>query len=91
MIDVLEKMAKEDPLRINKGGPELIAMKTHEIMNIKEVSGYLKIPISTIYKLAQSGEVPAAKVGKHWRFMKKDLDHLFKKKLENHLIFEGKF
>jgi len=84
-------MIKKDPLWINKGGLKLIAMKTHEIMNIKEVAGYLKIPISTIYKLAQSGEVPAAKVGKHWRFMKKDLDHLFKKKLEDHLIFEGKF
>ena len=58
-------------------------MPTDEIMNIKEVSEYLKIPISTVYKLAQSGEVPAVKVGKHWRFMKKDLDHLFEKKPEN--------
>jgi hypothetical protein len=24
--------------------------------------------------------VPAIKVGKHWRFMKKDLDHLFDQK-----------
>ena len=60
-------------------------MNIDEIMNIKDVSGYLKIPISTIYKLAQSGKVPAVKVGKHWRFMKKDLDHLFEKKLEYHL------
>ena len=63
-------------------------MNIPEIMNIKEVSGYLKIPISTVYKLAQSGEIPAVKVGKHWRFMKKDLDQLFEKKLENDLIFE---
>jgi excisionase family DNA binding protein len=60
-------------------------MHIDEIMNIKEVSGYLKIPISTVYKLAQSGKVPAVKVGKHWRFLKKDLDHLFEEKLENHL------
>ncbi len=58
-------------------------MPPDEIMNIKEVSEYLKIPISTVYKLAQSGEVPAVQVGKHWRFMKKDLDHLFGKKPEN--------
>ena len=63
-------------------------MNILEIMNIKEVSRYLKIPISTVYKLAQSGEIPAVKVGKHWRFMKKDLDQLFEKKLENDLIFE---
>jgi excisionase family DNA binding protein len=59
-------------------------MHFDEIMNIKEVSGYLKIPISTIYKLAQAGKVPAVKVGKHWRFMKKDLDHLFEQKQEDH-------
>jgi len=60
-------------------------MNIDDILNIKEVSGYLKIPISTVYKLAQSGKVPAVKVGKHWRFMKKDLDHLFEKKQEDHL------
>jgi len=60
-------------------------MNVDEILNIKEVSGYLKIPISTVYKLAQSGKVPAVKVGKHWRFMKKDLEHLFEKKPEHRL------
>jgi len=54
-------------------------MNVDEILNIKEVSGYLKIPISTVYKLAQSGKVPAVKVGKHWRFLKKDLEDLFEK------------
>lgn len=53
---------------------------TNEILNIKEVSAYLKIPISTVYKLVQNGKVPAIKVGKHWRFMKKDLDLLFAQK-----------
>ncbi len=52
-------------------------MVNHEILNIKEVSDYLKIPVSTIYKLAQDGKVPAIKVGKHWRFLKKDLDEMF--------------
>lgn len=52
-------------------------MSSDEILNIKEVSHYLKIPVSTVYKLIQDGKVPAVKFGKHWRFMKKDLDHLF--------------
>ena len=60
-------------------------MPIDEIMNIKEVAGYLKIPIPSIYKLAQSGKIPGVKMGKHWRFLKKDLDHLFEKKVENHL------
>lgn len=52
-------------------------MANQEILNIKEVSDYLKIPVSTVYKLAQDGKVPAIKVGKHWRFLKRDLDEMF--------------
>jgi excisionase family DNA binding protein len=52
-------------------------MTAGEILNIKELSDYLKIPVSTIYKLIQDGKLPAVKLGKHWRFMKKDIDHLF--------------
>ncbi len=52
-------------------------MTSTEILNIREVSDYLKIPVSTLYKLVQGGKVPAIKVGKHWRFMKRDLEHLF--------------
>ncbi len=57
-------------------------MTSDDILNIKEVSNYLKVPVSTIYKLAQDGKVPAIKVGKHWRFLKKDLENLFAQKRE---------
>jgi excisionase family DNA binding protein len=60
-------------------------MSSDEILNIKEVSDYLKIPVSTIYKLVQDGKVPAVKVGKHWRFMKKDIDRLFELRLPTKL------
>ena len=56
-------------------------MSSDEILNIKEVSNYLKIPVSTVYKLVQDGKVPAVKFGKHWRFMKKDLNHLFEQNI----------
>ena len=59
---------------------EVPEMSSDEIMNIKEVSHYLKIPVSTVYKLVQDRKVPAVKLGKHWRFMKKDLDHLFEQR-----------
>jgi excisionase family DNA binding protein len=57
---------------------EVLKMNSNEIMNIKEVSHYLKIPVSTVYKLVQDRKVPAIKLGKHLRFMKRDLDYLFK-------------
>ena len=46
-------------------------MSSDEILNIKEVSNYLKIPVSTIYKLTQDKRVPTIKLGKHCKFMKK--------------------
>lgn len=55
-------------------------MSSEEILNIKEVSDYLKIPISTVYKLVREGKVPAVRLGKHLRFMKKDLEHIFENK-----------
>ncbi len=58
-------------------------MISDDILNIKEVSHYLKVPVSTIYKLAQDGKVPAIKVGKHWRFLKRDIELLFAQKRDN--------
>ncbi len=65
-------------------------MNIQEIWDIKEVSKYLKIPISTVYRLTQSGKIPAVKVGKHWRFRKKDIDRIFIEYLGNLLMSEGK-
>jgi excisionase family DNA binding protein len=59
-------------------------MNPHDILKIKDVAGYLRLPVSTVYRLAQDGKVPAVKVGKHWRFLKKDLQLLFVQKREQH-------
>ena len=40
----------------------------NEFWTAEEVSAYLRIPLSTIYKLAQDKVLPGFKVGKHWRF-----------------------
>ncbi len=53
-----------------------------EILNIKEVSDYLRLPVSTLYKLIQEGKLPGVKIGKHWRFMKRDLQDLFHKAVQ---------
>ena len=44
-----------------------------EIMTITELAQYLRISLSSLYKLAQDGKIPAQKVGKHWRFHKQTL------------------
>ncbi|MGB6896945.1 MAG: helix-turn-helix domain-containing protein, partial [Dehalococcoidia bacterium] len=38
------------------------------VMTVEEVAAYLRIPRSSVYKLAQEGRIPCQKVGRHWRF-----------------------
>ena len=49
-----------------------------EILTVDELQNYLKIPKPTLYALAQNGRIPAAKVGKHWRFRRTDIDEWLK-------------
>jgi excisionase family DNA binding protein len=41
---------------------------SEEFWTAEEVSAYLRLPQSTVYKLAQDKILPGFKVGKHWRF-----------------------
>ena len=45
-----------------------------DVLTISELSAYLKIPKSTLYKLVREGKVPCQKVGRHWRFRKMAVD-----------------
>lgn len=39
-----------------------------EFLTAEEVSEYLRLPLSTVYKLTQDKRIPGFKVGKHWRY-----------------------
>lgn len=54
-----------------------------EFWTAEEVSTYLRIPLSTIYKLAQDKILPGFKVGKHWRFRRKTILQWINQKEEN--------
>ncbi len=41
---------------------------------ISEVAEYLRLSVETLYKYVQRGMIPAAKVGRHWRFDKEAID-----------------
>jgi excisionase family DNA binding protein len=46
----------------------------HDVMTFEEVLAYLRIPRSSLYKLAQEGKIPSQKVGRHWRFRRQAID-----------------
>lgn len=54
-------------------------MMKDEILTAKEVSKYLKIPLSTLHWLARTKSIPAFKVGRHWRFKKEKLEKWLEK------------
>ena len=51
------------------------------LLKVKQVAEYLQLKESTIYSWAQAGKIPAIKIGRNWRFRRKDLDSW----LEQHL------
>ena len=54
-----------------------------EFWTAEEVSKYLRIPQSTIYKLVQDKRLPGFKVGKHWRFRKDTIQKWIKNQEQN--------
>ena len=48
--------------------------KGKTVLTLAEVSEYLRIPVSTIYKLSREGVLPAQKIGRNWRYSKAAID-----------------
>lgn len=45
-----------------------------QIMTLQELSAYIRIAESSVYKLVRQGKIPGQKVGKTWRFLKGAID-----------------
>jgi len=52
------------------------------IMTLEEVAAYLRVKPQTIYTWAQEGKIPAAKLGKEWRFKKSMVDKWFNEQMD---------
>ena len=44
------------------------------LMTLDEVATYLRLSKDTVYRMVQSGRIPAAKVGTQWRFRKPEVE-----------------
>ena len=54
-----------------------------EILTLEEVAKYLKVKPQTIYTWAQNNKIPAAKLGKEWRFKKSIIDKWFNQHIDD--------
>ena len=57
-----------------------------KVLNTKEAAAYLGMGIRTVYRLTASGQIPAAKVGGHWRFHADALDRWLISLSEDNLV-----
>ena len=47
---------------------------SHPVLTVDDLVAYLRLPKSTVYKLAQGGRIPGQKIGRHRRFHKEAID-----------------
>jgi len=57
---------------------EIVACLTTE-----EVLAYLNVTPRTIYRLIRTGELPAIRIGRQWRFRRADLDQWVERQSAN--------
>lgn len=48
-------------------------MNDREIMTIEQVAEFLQLNYYTVYRMVVAGTIPASKLGRTWRVMKKDV------------------
>lgn len=59
------------------------------LLTAPEVSARLGIPLQRLYKLASTGDLPAVKLGRHWRFPRKQLQAWVKAQTARQLSLPG--
>src|SRR5437016_11205241 len=49
-------------------------MMDETFLTTEEVLEYLQVNLRTVYRLIKAGKIPAVRVGRQWRFRKRDID-----------------
>lgn len=49
-------------------------MTDDHFLTTEEVLAYLQVNLRTVYRLIKAGRIPAVRVGRQWRFRKRDID-----------------
>lgn len=49
-------------------------MSDENFLTTEEVLAYLQVNLRTVYRLIKAGKIPAVRVGRQWRFRKRDID-----------------
>ena len=47
----------------------------NEFLTTEKAIGYLHVNLRTVYRLIKAGKIPGVRVGRQWRFRKRDIDN----------------
>ena len=56
--------------------------RVNEVLTAGEVANYLRVSLSTIYRLLKSGDLPAFKIGSDWRFNRVQVEEWLKSRTQ---------
>jgi excisionase family DNA binding protein len=59
-----------------------------DILTTEQAAVYLQVSTDAVKRLARQGKLPAAKVGRGWRFRKADLDEMFTEAMVDEALIE---
>ncbi|MHB1928899.1 MAG: helix-turn-helix domain-containing protein [Acidimicrobiales bacterium] len=63
--------------RTEKGGPTVQPDQSRsQFVTVNEVASMLRVSNMTVYRLVQSGQLPAVRVGRSYRIREEDVDRL---------------
>jgi excisionase family DNA binding protein len=55
---------------------------SEQLLDSTDIAQFLKINPKTLQSMARSGQIPAIRVGKLWRFLKSDIEKWLRSKVE---------
>jgi excisionase family DNA binding protein len=61
-------------VRVESGTLALHLPSDEVFLTTEEVLEYLQVNLRTVYRLIKAGKIPAVRVGRQWRFRKRDID-----------------
>jgi len=62
------------PWNVGLGWRRNTTMNDETFLTTADVIRYLHVNLRTVYRLIKTGDIPAVRVGRQWRFRRRDLD-----------------
>lgn len=65
-------------LTLAAGSQRAGTLTRDQVMTANEVADLVHLPVSTVYKLARRGKLPASRFGRTWRFLRPRIEEMLR-------------